>query len=140
MKVSSERRYEPKTTTLPGAALIVLAAALACVPVVLHRSSCGDDLQFHMLSWFDAQQSWRLGTLYPHWSPSANYGAGEPRFIFYPPLTWMAGAALGSVRDRAGSADAGAPVSAVLPCDAGGVGDGAGCVCAVHGVCASGLW
>ena len=96
MKVSSERRYEPKTTTLPGAALIVLAAALACVPVVLHRSSCGDDLQFHMLSWFDAQQSWRLGTLYPHWSPSANYGAGEPRFIFYPPLTWMAGAALGS--------------------------------------------
>jgi hypothetical protein len=70
---------------------------LACLPVVLRRDSCGDDLQFHLLSWFDTQQSWRLGAAYPHWSPSANYGAGEPRFIFYPPLTWMAGAALGLV-------------------------------------------
>src|SRR5260370_35729867 len=35
--------------------------------------------------------------MYPHWTPSPNYGAGEPRFIFYPPLTWMAGAILGVV-------------------------------------------
>ncbi len=80
-----------------GLALIFLAAAVACVPVVRHMPTCGDDLQFHVLSWFDAQQSWRQGVAYPQWAMSANFGAGEPRFVFYPPLTWMLGAALGLV-------------------------------------------
>jgi hypothetical protein len=57
--------------------------------------TCGDDLQFHVLSWFDAQQSWRQGVAYPQWSMSANFGAGEPRFVFYPPLTWVLGGLLG---------------------------------------------
>jgi hypothetical protein len=65
--------------------------------MILHGRYCGDDYQFHFTSWVDAQQSWREGIPYPHWSPSANYGTGEPRFVFYPPFSWMLGAALGFV-------------------------------------------
>lgn len=77
--------------------LILLAATVAVAPQLVRGNSCGHDFDFHLLSWFDAQRSWRLGIPYPHWTASANYGAGEPRFVFYPPLTWMAGAALGFV-------------------------------------------
>jgi len=80
-----------------GPAVILLAAAVACVPLLIHGPSCGHDFDFHLISWFDALAGWRHGLLYPHWTPSANYGAGEPRFVFYPPLTWMLGAALGAV-------------------------------------------
>ena len=75
--------------------LILLAAALATTPILLHGPFCGDDFEFHTVSWFDVHQTWAHGHLYPHWLSAANYGAGEPRFLFYPPLTFVAGSALG---------------------------------------------
>jgi hypothetical protein len=63
----------------------------------LTGTSCGHDFDFHLVSWFDCLNAWRHGILYPHWSSSPNFGAGEPRFVFYPPLTWMLGAALGLI-------------------------------------------
>jgi len=80
-----------------GLALILLAAALAAAPVWWHGPVGGDDFEFHFISWLDAQHSWVNGIAYPHWAMSPNFGAGEPRFIFYPPLTWMLGAALGFI-------------------------------------------
>ena len=80
-----------------GPAVILLAALVAVAPQLLRGNTCGHDFDFHLVSWFDALGSWHQGTLYPHWTRSANYGAGEPRFVFYPPLTWMAGAALGAL-------------------------------------------
>jgi hypothetical protein len=80
-----------------GAAVILVAAAVAVVPQLVRGNSCGHDFDFHLVSWFDCLNSWRHGILYPHWTSSANYGAGEPRFVFYPPLTWMLGATLGLI-------------------------------------------
>ncbi len=80
-----------------GPALILLAAAVATAPQLVRGNSCGHDFDIHLVSWFDCLSNWRHGIAYPQWTPSANYGAGEPRFIFYPPLTWMLGAALGLV-------------------------------------------
>ncbi len=78
-----------------GPAIVLLAAAVAVAPQLARGNSCGHDFDFHLASWFDCLNSWRHGIPYPHWAPSANWGAGEPRFVFYPPLTWMLGAALG---------------------------------------------
>ena len=80
-----------------GIAVILLAALVAVSPQLFLGNSCGHDFDFHLVSWFNAQHSWRQGILYPRWAASANYGAGEPRFIFYPPLSWMLGAALGFI-------------------------------------------
>src|SRR5579863_1065150 len=80
-----------------GPALILLAAVAAVAPQLIRGNSCGHDFDFHLVSWFDCLNSWHHGIPYPHWTPSANFGAGEPRFIFYPPLTWMLGAALGLI-------------------------------------------
>jgi hypothetical protein len=80
---------------LGGPAIVMLAAAAAIWPLWLNGPSCGDDFYFHFVSWSDAQRSILQGVLYPHWANSANFGVGEPRFVFYPPLTWMIGALLG---------------------------------------------
>ena len=77
-------------------AIILLAAAIAVAPELVHGNSCGHDFDFHLVSWLDCLNSWRHGIPYPHWTAAANYGAGETRFVFYPPLTWMAGRSTGS--------------------------------------------
>ncbi len=74
--------------------LIPLAALLATLPLIVHGCSCGHDFDFHLQSWLDAAEQMRHGTVYPRWTFSAAYNAGEPRFLFYPPLSWMLGALL----------------------------------------------
>ena len=80
-----------------GALFILLAAFIAIVPQLIRGNPCGHDFNVHLVSWLDCLNAWKHGLVYPHWTPSANYGAGEPRFVFYPPFTWMAGAVLGAI-------------------------------------------
>jgi hypothetical protein len=76
---------------------IFLTSIAVVLPLVRLGPSCGHDFDFHLLSWIEVLHDWHLGLIYPHWLASANYGAGEPRFIFYPPLSWLLGAGLGGV-------------------------------------------
>ncbi len=80
---------------LDGILFIPLVALLASSTRITRGISCGHDFEFHLISWLEAQRSWRQGVLYPHWAQTPNWGAGEARFVFYPPLTWVLGAALG---------------------------------------------
>jgi len=75
-------------------AVLLIAATVAIWPQRRLGYSCGHDFDFHLLNWFEVLDSWKRGLFYPHWALSPNYGAGEPRFVFYPPVTWMLGAAL----------------------------------------------
>ncbi len=82
---------------LSGPAIILAAAALAVWPLVKMGPSCGADFSFHFVSWIEAQRSFLAGIPYPHWASGPNFGAGEPRLVFYPPLAWMVGALLGLI-------------------------------------------
>jgi hypothetical protein len=88
MGVMRERRF---LFVLP------IAALLAVLPLVLHGDSCGDDFAFHIFNWMEVGSQWKQGVLLPHWEFTAAWNSGEPRFVFYPPISWALGALLGLI-------------------------------------------
>ena len=80
-----------------GLAVSLVAGLAAVLPLLRRGPSCGQDFDFHLQSWLAVRAAWHAGLWAPHWVAGANYGAGEPRFVFYPPLSWLLGAGLGVV-------------------------------------------
>ena len=75
--------------------LIPLAALIAVFPLIHYGCSCGHDFDFHLLNWMEAARQFSHGNLNPHWAFTPAFNAGEPRFVFYPPLSWILGALIG---------------------------------------------
>ncbi len=75
---------------------LALIAALALVPIVPYAllGYTGQDLPFHVCSWLDLRDAWRMGRLNPGWSAAANFGGGDPHLTFYPPVSYFLGAFL----------------------------------------------
>ncbi len=87
----------PKSAPRTCLYLLPLVALFAILPLMVRGCSCGHDFDFHLLSWFEAASQIAHGTLHPHWAFTPAWNAGEPRFVFYPPLSWFLGALLGMI-------------------------------------------
>lgn len=71
--------------------VIIVIALAAVAPMLVLGSPDGHDFPYHLSGWMEGAQQWRSGVWWPLWAQGANYGFGEPRFIFYPPLSRVLG-------------------------------------------------
>jgi hypothetical protein len=75
---------------------LLIFAFVALLPVLTYPlwGYIGDDLHEHLTSWMELARFWKSGQLLPYWAEKANFTLGDPRFSFYPPVSFAVGASL----------------------------------------------
>ncbi len=76
------------------ALLLLLISTAVVAPFISVGYSLGDDVAFHLGTWFEMGRQWREGIAYARWAGQELYGYGNPVLIFYPPLCRILGGAL----------------------------------------------
>jgi 6-pyruvoyl-tetrahydropterin synthase related domain len=93
------RALNSSRSSLAWMPLILIAAVAFAVeiPFFYRGTPSGHDVEFHLYSWLEVLSQWKQGIVYPRWAALAHFAYGEPRFIFYPPASWMMGATLSAI-------------------------------------------
>jgi 6-pyruvoyl-tetrahydropterin synthase related domain len=103
---TSKPEYWPNTANVPAPrpslrwaplAAIGAAAFTVEIPFFFFGTPSGHDVEFHLYSWLEVLSQWKQGIFFPRWATMAHFAYGEPRFVFYPPASWMLGALLSAI-------------------------------------------
>lgn len=75
---------------------LLIFALVALLPILMYPlwGYIGDDLHEHLTSWMELARFWKSGQILPYWAEKANFALGDPRFSFYPPVSFAVGASL----------------------------------------------